>query len=115
MAASKRITFQITVASGDQKFVVNTNRTDATSVRMSATVFGLDGTGSTLQFGASQFNQVEGASNVVVPVGGALVLTPSAPQVTIAEAPLTGDHLVLDFLDGDATTGTITVVVTFIG
>ena len=115
MASSVRKTFQIAVASGDQKFVVNASPSNATGVRIAASAFGLNGTGSTLQFGASQYNQIESASNVVVDVGDLLTLTPAALQVTIAEAPLTADHLVLDFLDGDATAGTITVVITFIG
>ena len=114
MPGSTRKTFQILASGGAQKIIINSEPSDATTVRLGATAFGLDGTGSTLDFKASQYAQDESASNVVVSVGGTLTLTPANPQATIDDALLTADHLLVNFA-GDATTGTITVVVTYVG
>ena len=113
MAATERFTVVIDVSLGFQSFLINASPTDALNVGFGATVTGLNGTGSDLDF--FQQMQTDTTGVVGVQVGSTIGLTVAQGKKNDAGGAINCDHIRLDFEPNDATTGTITVNVTFKG
>lgn len=106
---AKRSSISIDVSVGAQNFELGPNDGSILSITSKAT--GLDGTGSNLDFSGSN-NSGALAETGREAFGATVTLTPAAPDKSIS-GDFKYDYMYLAFTPGTATTGIITVTITF--
>ena len=110
--SAERFEIDIDASLGFQTILINTTPTDGRVVSFGCSASGLDGTGCDLDFFQAN-SATYGATAPRISVGTTLNPTPASGEKTSAGGDMNCDHLYVDFEPNDATTGTVTVNVTF--
>lgn len=111
MVGSERFSTVIDVTLGTQTILVNQTATDATTVSATTESSGLNGTGCDVELYQSNRDSTA-AGDQKAQIGTTINCTPTVNQ-TNAGGAMNCDYLFIEFEPNDATTGTITVSITF--